>query len=132
MENFFFAPSFFTRPPYFYPSTFVFPHPNDGWTGLYILHKAMSVLINLVQDIACLVKNNIKYFLEKQVLRQENAGKPRKLFTKTEYIIGQFQPRTSIFKNKLRKFKIITLLELHKGTGTLIGKYSFTNKKVTA
>ena len=37
----FFAPSFYylstTRPPiYFYPSIFVFTHPNDGWTGLYI------------------------------------------------------------------------------------------------
>ena len=34
------APSFFylstTRPPYFYPSIFVFTRPNDGWTGLYI------------------------------------------------------------------------------------------------
>ena len=27
---------FFTRPPYFYPSMFVFTRPNDGWTGLYI------------------------------------------------------------------------------------------------
>ena len=30
---------FFTRPPpvhpYFYPSIFVFTHPNDGWSGLY-------------------------------------------------------------------------------------------------
>ena len=24
-----------TRPPHFYPSIFVFTHPNDGWTGLY-------------------------------------------------------------------------------------------------
>ena len=36
----FFAPSFFypstTRPPYFYPSIFIFTRPNDGWTGLYI------------------------------------------------------------------------------------------------
>ena len=32
----FFAPSFFTHPPYFYPSIFVFTRPNDGWTGLYI------------------------------------------------------------------------------------------------
>ena len=31
-----FAPSFFTRPPYFYLSIFVFTRPNDGWTGLYI------------------------------------------------------------------------------------------------
>ena len=34
------SPSFFypstTRPPYFYPSIFVFTRPNDGWTGLYI------------------------------------------------------------------------------------------------
>ena len=36
----FFAPSLFypstTRPPYFYPSIFIFTCPNDGWTGLYI------------------------------------------------------------------------------------------------
>ena len=34
----FFAPSFFTTPPHphFYPSTMVFTHPNDGWTGLCI------------------------------------------------------------------------------------------------
>ena len=31
-----FAPSFFFRPPYFYPSIFVFTRPNDGWVGLYI------------------------------------------------------------------------------------------------
>ena len=27
---------FFTRPPKFYLSIFVFTHPNDGWMGLYI------------------------------------------------------------------------------------------------
>ena len=27
---------FFTRPPYFYPSIFVFTCPNDGWIGLCI------------------------------------------------------------------------------------------------
>ena len=27
---------FFTRPPYFYPSIFVFTRPNDRWKGLYI------------------------------------------------------------------------------------------------
>ena len=36
----FFAHTFFTHPPpvhpYFYPSIFVFSHPNDGWAGLYI------------------------------------------------------------------------------------------------
>ena len=36
----FLAPSFFIHPPpvhpYFCPSIFVFTHPNDGWTGLYI------------------------------------------------------------------------------------------------
>ena len=36
----FFAPSLFypstTHPQYFYLSIFVFTHPNDGWTGLYI------------------------------------------------------------------------------------------------
>ena len=31
-----FSLHFFTRPPYFYLSIFVFTHPNDGWTGLYI------------------------------------------------------------------------------------------------
>ena len=31
----FFYPST-TRPPYLYPSIFVFTRPNDGWTGLYI------------------------------------------------------------------------------------------------
>ena len=32
----FFAPSFFTRPPYFNLCIFIFTHTNDGWTGLYI------------------------------------------------------------------------------------------------
>ena len=40
LEDLFLAPSFFcpstTRPPYFYPSIFVFTCPNDGWTGLNI------------------------------------------------------------------------------------------------
>ena len=27
---------FLTRPPYFYPSIFIFTRPNEGWTGLYI------------------------------------------------------------------------------------------------
>ena len=36
LEDLFFAPLFFTRPPYFYPFIFVFTCPNNRWTGLYI------------------------------------------------------------------------------------------------
>ena len=32
LHLFFYAST--TRPPYFYPSIFVFTLPNDGWTGL--------------------------------------------------------------------------------------------------
>ena len=47
-DLFFLAPSFLypstTRPPYFYPSIFVFTRPNDGWTGLYIkLWRTLTV-----------------------------------------------------------------------------------------
>ena len=36
LEDRFFAPSFCTRPSYFYSSVFVFTRQNDGWAGLYI------------------------------------------------------------------------------------------------
>ena len=37
----------FTRPPYFYPSIFVFTRPNDGWMGLYIklCHQCVHYLL---------------------------------------------------------------------------------------
>ena len=36
LEDLFLLLHIFTHPPYFYPSIFVFTHPNDGWMGLYI------------------------------------------------------------------------------------------------
>ena len=36
LEDLFLLFHFFTRPPHYYPSIFVFTRPNDGWMGLYI------------------------------------------------------------------------------------------------
>ena len=50
---FFLLLHFFSRPPYFYPSIFVFTHPNDGWTGLYIklwLYVCNTWILQMITD----------------------------------------------------------------------------------
>ena len=57
----FFVPSFFIHPPpihpYFYPSIFVFTHPNDRWSGLCI--KLWS-WVSLIDAFRCLAQTHQK------------------------------------------------------------------------
>ena len=50
LEDFFCSFIFLPIHPYSYTSIFIFTHPNDGWTGLYIKYASSVIQIDVVGE----------------------------------------------------------------------------------